>query len=104
MLTAEDEDYRRRQSLWRRPQLTMPLLAPGIVKVMMPRNANERLMARRIVTTGPVPALIRKGQPIVKLMVWRGENLALEVPPDRSRGCRHRKPCLYSSNWMTSPS
>jgi D-alanyl-D-alanine carboxypeptidase (penicillin-binding protein 5/6) len=57
----------------------VPLLAPGIVKVMMPRNTNERLLAR-IVYTGPVPAPIAKGQPIGKLMVWRGENLALEVP------------------------
>ena len=57
----------------------VPLLAPGIVKVMMPRNGNERLLAR-IVYTGPVPAPITKGQPIGKLMVWRGENLALEVP------------------------
>jgi D-alanyl-D-alanine carboxypeptidase (penicillin-binding protein 5/6) len=57
----------------------VPLLAPGIVKVMLPRNVNERLLAR-IVYTGPVPAPIAKGQPIGKLMVWRGENLALEVP------------------------
>ena len=57
----------------------VPLLAPGIVKVMMPRNASERLLAR-IVYNGPVPAPITKGQPIGKLMVWRGENLALEVP------------------------
>jgi D-alanyl-D-alanine carboxypeptidase (penicillin-binding protein 5/6) len=57
----------------------VPLLAPGIVKVMMPRNSNERLLAR-IVYTGPVPAPIAKGQPIGKLLVWRGENLALEVP------------------------
>jgi D-alanyl-D-alanine carboxypeptidase (penicillin-binding protein 5/6) len=57
----------------------VPLLAPGIVKVMMPRNSNERLLAR-IVYTGPVPAPITKGQPIGKLMVWRGDNLALEVP------------------------
>src|SRR6202049_799752 len=57
----------------------VPLLAPGIVKVMLPRNANERLLAR-IVYNGPVPAPVTKGQPIGKLMVWRGENLALEVP------------------------
>jgi D-alanyl-D-alanine carboxypeptidase (penicillin-binding protein 5/6) len=56
------------------------LVAPsGLVKVMMPRNANERLTAR-IVYTGPVPAPVTKGQPIGKLRVWRGDNLALEVP------------------------
>jgi serine-type D-Ala-D-Ala carboxypeptidase (penicillin-binding protein 5/6) len=58
----------------------VPLIAPsGTIRVMMPRNANERLLAR-IVYTGPVPAPVTKGQPIGKLKVWRGESLALEVP------------------------
>jgi len=57
----------------------VPLIAPGIVKVMLPRNNSQRLLAR-IVYTGPVPAPITKGQPIGKLKVWRGENLALEIP------------------------
>jgi serine-type D-Ala-D-Ala carboxypeptidase (penicillin-binding protein 5/6) len=56
----------------------VPLVGPGIIKVMMPRNANERLLAR-IVYTGPVPAPVSKGQPIGKLKVWRGDSLALEV-------------------------
>jgi D-alanyl-D-alanine carboxypeptidase (penicillin-binding protein 5/6) len=55
------------------------LVAPGTIKLMMQRNANERLVAR-IVYTGPVPAPVSKGQPIGKLRVWRGDNLALEVP------------------------
>ena len=57
----------------------MPLVAPGILRVMMPRNNSERLVAR-IIYTGPVQAPIAKGQPIGKLKVWRGDNLALEVP------------------------
>jgi serine-type D-Ala-D-Ala carboxypeptidase (penicillin-binding protein 5/6) len=57
----------------------VPLVGPGTIRVMMPRNASERLIAR-IVYTGPVPAPIYRGQPIGKLKVWRGENLALEVP------------------------
>lgn len=58
----------------------VPLIAPsGTIRVMMPRNTNERLIAR-IVYTGPVPAPVTKGQPIGKLKVWRGDNLALEVP------------------------
>ena len=57
----------------------VPLVAPGTIKVMMPRNSNEHLIAR-IVYTGPVPAPVIKGQPIGKLKVWRGENLALEAP------------------------
>jgi D-alanyl-D-alanine carboxypeptidase (penicillin-binding protein 5/6) len=57
----------------------VPLIGPGTIRVMMPRNASERLLAR-VVYTGPVPAPVHKGQPIGKLKVWRGENLALEVP------------------------
>jgi serine-type D-Ala-D-Ala carboxypeptidase (penicillin-binding protein 5/6) len=57
----------------------VPLIAPGIISVMMPRNTNERLTAR-VVYTGPIPAPVAKGQPIGKLKVWRGDNLALEVP------------------------
>jgi D-alanyl-D-alanine carboxypeptidase (penicillin-binding protein 5/6) len=61
-------------------QSYVQLVAPsGLVKLMMPRNASERLFAR-IVYTGPVPAPIVKGQPIGKLLVSRGDNLALEVP------------------------
>jgi D-alanyl-D-alanine carboxypeptidase (penicillin-binding protein 5/6) len=57
----------------------VPLVGPGIVKVMMPRNSDDRLSAR-IVYTGPVPAPVAKGQPIGKLEVRRGDSLALEVP------------------------
>jgi D-alanyl-D-alanine carboxypeptidase (penicillin-binding protein 5/6) len=57
----------------------VPLIAPGIIRLMVPRNNSQRLLAR-VVYTGPVPAPIAKGQPIGKLKVWRGENLALEVP------------------------
>jgi D-alanyl-D-alanine carboxypeptidase (penicillin-binding protein 5/6) len=57
----------------------VPLVAPGLIKVMMPRNSTDRLIAR-IVYTGPVPAPVAKGQTVAKLKVWRGDNLALEVP------------------------
>jgi D-alanyl-D-alanine carboxypeptidase (penicillin-binding protein 5/6) len=57
----------------------VPLVGPGTVSLMMPRNTNERIMAR-IVYTGPVPAPVKKGQTIGKLKVWRGENLALDMP------------------------
>jgi len=57
----------------------VPLVGPGTVRVMTPRNGSEHLLAR-IVYTGPVPAPISKGQSIGKLKVWRGDNLALEVP------------------------
>ena len=57
----------------------VPLVGPGTIRLMMPRSGGERLVAR-LVYTGPVPAPISKGQSIGKLKVWRGENLALEVP------------------------
>jgi D-alanyl-D-alanine carboxypeptidase (penicillin-binding protein 5/6) len=57
----------------------VPLIASGLVRLMVPRNNSQRLLAR-IVYTGPVPAPIAKGQVIGKLKVWRGENLALEIP------------------------
>ncbi len=57
----------------------VPLVAPGIIRLMLPRNGGERLVAR-IVYAGPVPAPVSKGQSIGTLKVWRGDNLALEVP------------------------
>jgi serine-type D-Ala-D-Ala carboxypeptidase (penicillin-binding protein 5/6) len=57
----------------------VPLVAPGTIRVMMPRNGGEHLLAR-IVYSGPVPAPVTKGQSIGSLKVWRGENLALEAP------------------------
>ena len=57
----------------------VPLVGPGTIRVMMPRDGNERLSAR-IDYTGPVPAPVSKGQAIGTLKVWRGDNLALEVP------------------------
>jgi serine-type D-Ala-D-Ala carboxypeptidase (penicillin-binding protein 5/6) len=57
----------------------VPLVGHGIIRLMIPRENEERLSAR-IVYTGPIPAPVSKGTPIGKLRVWRGENLALEVP------------------------
>jgi len=57
----------------------VPLVGPGTIKVMMPRDNSARLLAR-IVYTGPVPAPIAKGQIIGQLKVWRGDDLALQVP------------------------
>ena len=57
----------------------VPLVGPGTIRLMMPRSGGERLIAR-LVYTGPVQAPVTKGQSIGKLKVWRGDNLALEVP------------------------
>ena len=57
----------------------VPLLGPGLVRVLVPRDSNDPLNAR-IVYTGPVPAPISKGQTIGELKVWRGGDLALDIP------------------------
>ena len=57
----------------------MPLVANGSVRLLVPRNSNERVLAR-VVYTGPVRAPIEKGQQIGELKVWRGDNVVLEVP------------------------
>jgi D-alanyl-D-alanine carboxypeptidase (penicillin-binding protein 5/6) len=57
----------------------VPLLGPGTITLMVPRNSNDRLSAR-VVYTGPVPAPVTKGQPIGKLKIWRNDNLVLEAP------------------------
>jgi D-alanyl-D-alanine carboxypeptidase (penicillin-binding protein 5/6) len=46
---------------------------------MVPRNVNERILAR-IVYNGPVPAPVEEGRSVGVLKVWRGDTLALEVP------------------------
>jgi len=58
---------------------TVALTSPDVVRIMVPKSGNEKLVAR-IVYTGPVPAPVRKGQPIGTLKIWRDGNLALEVP------------------------
>jgi D-alanyl-D-alanine carboxypeptidase (penicillin-binding protein 5/6) len=46
---------------------------------MVPRTANEKIIAR-VIYTGPLPAPVEKGRPIGVLKIWRGDNVALEVP------------------------
>jgi D-alanyl-D-alanine carboxypeptidase (penicillin-binding protein 5/6) len=57
----------------------VPVVAKGIVKVMVQRGANERITAK-MVYTGPVKAPVREGQPIGTLQVLRADLKALEVP------------------------
>lgn len=59
----------------------VPLVASGnkAVRLMVPKNSGERILAR-IVYRGPVSAPVEKGKKIGVLKVWRGENVALEVP------------------------
>jgi D-alanyl-D-alanine carboxypeptidase (penicillin-binding protein 5/6) len=60
-------------------QSSVPLMAQRAVRLMVPRGARERVIAR-VVYSGPVPAPVQKGQKIGVLKVWRGDFMALEVP------------------------
>ncbi len=57
----------------------VPLQAGGPVRVMVPKNGGDRLIAR-IVYTGPVPAPVKEGQPVGDLKVWRGEKVVMTTP------------------------
>ncbi len=58
---------------------SVPLIAPGLVKMMVPKSGGEKLIAR-IAYKGPVPAPIAQGQQIGMLKVWRDDKLVLQVP------------------------
>ncbi len=58
---------------------SVPLTGQGVIRLMVPRNLTERLVAR-VVYNGPVQAPVKRGQAIGKLKVWRGDILVLEAP------------------------
>jgi serine-type D-Ala-D-Ala carboxypeptidase (penicillin-binding protein 5/6) len=58
---------------------SVALTSPDPVKVMVPKNGNEKLIAR-VIYNGPVRAPIEAGQPIGVVRVWRGANVAVEQP------------------------
>ncbi|MBV9556257.1 MAG: D-alanyl-D-alanine carboxypeptidase [Pseudolabrys sp.] len=57
----------------------VPLIAPGVVKLMVPKDGTGRLLAR-VVYNGPVAAPVQEGQSIGTLKVWRNDNLVLQIP------------------------
>ncbi|WP_047309052.1 D-alanyl-D-alanine carboxypeptidase family protein [Rhodopseudomonas palustris] len=57
----------------------VPLTPAEPVRVMVRRNGSDKLLAR-IVYQGPVPAPVEGGQRIGLVRVWRGPNVAVEVP------------------------
>ncbi|HEU4659401.1 MAG TPA: D-alanyl-D-alanine carboxypeptidase family protein [Pseudolabrys sp.] len=57
----------------------VPLVSPGVVRVMVPKAGGERLIAR-IVYTGPLQAPVEKDVAVASLRVWRNDNMVLEVP------------------------
>jgi len=75
-------------------QRYVPLMAQGAVKLMVPRGARERILARAVYS-GPVHVPVQKGQAIGNLKVWRGDIVALEVPlqaaEDVGTGALHRR-------------
>jgi len=60
-------------------QRSVPLVAQGPVRMMVPRGVREKIIAR-VVYSGPVHAPVQKGRKIGTLKVWRNDSLALEVP------------------------
>ena len=56
---------------------SVKLTSPEPIKVMVPKNGNEKLIAR-IIYNGPVRAPIQSGQPVGIVRVWRGANIAME--------------------------
>jgi D-alanyl-D-alanine carboxypeptidase (penicillin-binding protein 5/6) len=55
------------------------LVGAGPIRLMVPRNLNEKILAR-VTYTGPLSAPVERGRPTGVLKVWRGDNIALEVP------------------------
>ena len=58
---------------------SVKLASPEPIKVMVPKNGSEKLIAR-IVYNGPVRAPVQAGQPVGVVKVWRGANIAVEAP------------------------
>lgn len=64
---------------------SVPLKAPGLVKIMVPKSGGEKVIAR-IAYQGPVPAPIAAGQPIGELRVWRDDKLVMQTPLKAATG------------------
>src|SRR5712672_2304040 len=58
---------------------SVKLASPQPIKVMVPKNGSEKLIAR-VVYNGPVRAPVQSGQPVGIVRVWRGANIAMEAP------------------------
>ncbi len=62
-------------------QRYVPLEAAGRkpVRLLVPKNSTERIVAR-VVYQGPLRVPVEQGAQVGTLKVWRGDNVALEVP------------------------
>ncbi|MBS7539884.1 D-alanyl-D-alanine carboxypeptidase [Ancylobacter lacus] len=56
-----------------------PLVGVGAIRLLVPRDGTERITAR-IQYVGPIPAPVEKGQELARLRIFRGEQMALDVP------------------------
>ncbi len=57
----------------------VPLKADGAVRILVPRDAGERLRAR-VVYEGPLVAPVEEGRRVGAFKVWAGDRLIQEVP------------------------
>jgi D-alanyl-D-alanine carboxypeptidase (penicillin-binding protein 5/6) len=57
----------------------VPLIGKSAIRLMVPRNINEKIVAK-VTYSGPLPAPVERGKPTGVLKVWRGDTLALEAP------------------------
>jgi D-alanyl-D-alanine carboxypeptidase (penicillin-binding protein 5/6) len=64
---------------------SVSVASPAPVRVMVQKNGSDKLIAR-IVYDGPVRAPIEPGAPIGTVRVWRGNNVAVEMPVVASEG------------------
>jgi D-alanyl-D-alanine carboxypeptidase (penicillin-binding protein 5/6) len=60
-------------------QFSVPLVTTKAVRVLVPRGNSERLSAR-IVYMGPISAPVQEGAEMARLKIFRGNNLALDIP------------------------
>ncbi len=58
---------------------SVPLVADGEVKILVPRSATEKLNGR-IVYTGPLIAPIEAGKEVARLKIFRGQEQILDLP------------------------
>ena len=58
---------------------SVQVASPVPVKVMVQKNGSDKLIAR-VVYNGPVRAPVEPGQKVGTVRVWRGSNLAVEMP------------------------
>lgn len=57
----------------------VPLVGKGPIRLLTPRSGGDKFLARAHYT-GPIRAPVAKGAEVARLKVYRGDNVALDVP------------------------